>query len=481
MGLLQSSKGAFNSSFDELMVDVRQPVFVDNAVHYAKSNPQSSVKTKILIENRNAQNYEVASEKTYAITNSESTLIITHTETDGHTLKSDLWSSEGKNKPTALMYSDKNTSLRLLGSTYENTNKGLRMNLRNMQNRSFNEIGFEGDNIHFGQIIDVGLRTTDLCLRLADDITGSVTAVSIGNSMSVNNSSGNRRKNSNTYLAANFNNVNLITALQYVSRHDNRISTFDKNGVLQYVPFNFTSKRRFIQPNFRFGSSETNPVENLENRITVKGVPIALNEDLLITMDDGERQQGKFDTDILENTSPIFDASIKNKQDARKIARQILKANALMKGAIDTKGHPDAWDIRPGDLIEYGTNTYVVMEAQHKLSDRLSNFKFLALDTGIEGVLRGVLSGSIVSSSKDSSEKTGQILENNLSFFNSLDIMVTPLVTVRQVSPNGLLIGENTGRKSIGGAASINTGSTTHTITSLGLNKSDNLILRGDA
>jgi len=49
MTLIQSSVGRFDTTLTSVMNDVRQPVFVDNAVHYAKIQPQSSNKSKITI------------------------------------------------------------------------------------------------------------------------------------------------------------------------------------------------------------------------------------------------------------------------------------------------------------------------------------------------------------------------------------------------------------------------------------------------
>ena len=211
-------------------------------------------------------------------------------------------------------------------------------------------------------------------------------------------------------------------------------------------------------------------MENTENRITVQGEPIALNEQLIFTMDDAARQQGKYDTDILENTTPIYDASISTIQSAKRVARQILKANSIMKGAIVTKGHPDTWDIRPGDMVEYNGTTYIVMESKHRLSDKMSDFTFLTLDTGIEGVLQGITSGSISRGSIENPDKSSQITDENLSFFDSLDVHIMPIITVRQVSSNGLLIGKNDDRGRIG-----------KNYEPMGLNKSAEVVMRGES
>ena len=476
MTLIQSSKARFDTTLTSVMNDVRQPVFVDNAVHYAKIQPQN----KVTIEARNAENYDLATEKAYSYVDSEGTILLTHRETDGHSYKSGIWANGSNNIPTSLMYSFVNPERRLIGATYTSTSDGLRVDLRNMKGKSVDSLGFDGDSLHFGQIVDVGFRSTDLAMRLGNGISGSITAMDVGSSPTVTNIGDNRRKTSNVYLATDFNNINLISALRFVSRHDNRVSSFNRYGVLQYLPFNFSRKTRILDRNMRTGNEDTSPVENTENRITVQGLPIALNENLIITMDDAARQQGKYDTDILENVSPIFDASIKNTQDAKRVARQILKANSILKGAIITEGHPDTWDLRPGDFVEYGNSLHVVMTTKHKLSNRLSNFKFLSLDTGIEGVLQSITRGSIAESSTKMPEKTNQIVDENLSFFNKMDLVILPLIKVRKVSSAGLLIGRNADRRGVGGASTIYDGSTTYTIKPTGLNKSAEIILRGE-
>ena len=102
MGLIRSSKGRFDSALNSIMSDVRQPVFIDNAVHYAKSEPRSSGKTRVTIEAVNADNYDTASEGTYSLVESESSVLLVHTETDGHTPKSGIWAGRGVNETTEL-------------------------------------------------------------------------------------------------------------------------------------------------------------------------------------------------------------------------------------------------------------------------------------------------------------------------------------------------------------------------------------------
>lgn len=449
--LIQSSKGRFNEDLTNIMTDVRQPTFVDNAVHYAKTEPSSNGKTKVTIEAINADNYDLASERTYTIVESESSLFMTHTESPGHTLKSDVWSSKGKNQVTDLLYSEDNSVDRIMKSTTTSTTNGLQLDLRNMKGRTLKDIGFRDERVHLAQGIDIGFRTTDLAIRLSQNVPNAISAVTLGSHITTTKGSSNRRKASHIFLASDFYGINLISALRFVSRHDNRITMMNKHGVLNYVPFNYADTSRKIQGNIRFGSKETNPVDNIENRITVQGKRIALNEELILTMDDRSRQQSKYNSDIVESTSPIIDESITSTSRAKTVARQILKANASATGALKSKGHPNLWEVRPGDIIEYDGKRLTVLNAQHRLSNTLSNFTFLSTDTGLEGVLQGIAQGSVATSSKRRPDKTNQITDENFSFFDSIEIIVTPTIKIIQLSHAGFLIGGNSDRGVLGG------------------------------
>lgn len=479
MARMRNSNGAFDTSLTTIATKSRKPVFVDNAVHFAKVEPRSSGKSRVTIEQKNAETYYVATEKSYSIAESESAVTLSHEETAGHTLKSTVFSTRGKNVSTPLLYSADEPSKRIVGNTSTMTSNGLRINLRNMKGRKLSDIGFSTDRVRMGQIVDVGLRTTDLAIELADSLSGTVTAFSIGNPMRSTNTNRQRRTVSNVFLAADFKNINLLSALRFVSRHDNRIPMYDRYGVLQYVPYNAASTIRSIDANVRLGDKDTNPVENSENRITVQGKPIALNDNLLLTMDDREKQQGRFDNDIVEGVSPVFDASITNRQQARRVARQILKTNSLFTGSITSNGHPELWDLRPGDTVFYDSSKYSVLEVRHRMADLNSDFVFLNADIGIEGVFQGIIEGSVSASNDSGDEKVNQIVDENFSFFEGFEINVVPIITVTHVASTGLLIGGNTNRGKIGGAVTIGPG-VTGDIRSIGLNKSTPLVVRGE-
>ena len=478
MARMQNNQGAFDTSLTLIANKSRRPVFVDNAVHFAKVEPRSSGKSRVTIEQKNAETYYVATEKSYSLVESESAVTISHKETDGHTLKTQLWSTRGNNLNTPLMYSTHEPSKRLSGKSITNTGNGLRIDLRNMQGRKLSDIGFSDDSVRMGQQVDIGLRTTDLAVQLADSVTGTVTAFSLGNALKSTNTGSQRRTASNVFLAADFKNINLITALRFISRHDNRLPMYDRYGVLQYVPYNSSATVRAISGSLRLGGKDKNPVDNSENRITVQGQPVSLNENLLLTMDDRGKQQGRFDNDIVESTSPIFDASITNRQQARRVARQILKTSALFKGSITSNGHPELWDLRPGDTVYYDRDRMTVLEVSHKMSTKSSDFVFLNADIGIEGVFQGIMEGSVSSAADTNDQRGSQIQDENFSFFEGFEINVLPIITVTHVSGTGFLIGGNTNRGKLGGAQTV-TG-VTGDINSIGLNKSTPIQTRGE-
>ena len=125
----------------------------------------------------------------------------------------------------------------------------------------------------------------------------------------------------------------------------------------------------------------------------------------------------------------------------------------------------------------YDNEKHIVTEARHRMSDAQSDFVFLSVDIGIDGVLQGILEGSITEASTVNNEQGYQIVEENFSFFNSLDINILPVIMVTKVSPDGYLIGQNAGRGRIGGAETV--GATTG-IMKIGLNKDTPIVLRGE-
>ena len=451
MTLIQSTKSNFNTSMDSHMTDVRKPEFIDNAVHYSKITEQSVGNNIVTITNKQSSKYSISTEKAYNMSELQSTLLFTHSE---NSYKKDIWSPRGKNQIPKIIYGQDDINERLIWDSAESTNKGLRVELKNMKGKSVKEIGFKSKKVHFGTSVDVGFRTTDIITRLTKDIDGDLNSTLLGKPLSIANNTRNRRNLSNDFVALDFNNVNLLSSLKFISRHDNRLLNFTKEGNLLYTPFNDSGQHYSMDRDLKEGKESKDPISSTANRISITGVPNALNDDVSITIDDREKQQGVNSNDVVA-TSPIFDATIKSKKAARKMARNILQANSVQQGSISIEKVPDKFYIRPGDMINYSGTNYVVSETTHRTITKDSDFKFLLVDDGVEGILQNIEKDAMSLSSLSTVDTKTQIQTENFNFFNSLEINVTPLITIINVDHEKLLLGENSGRRGIGGASTI--------------------------
>lgn len=462
MTVIQSTKGRFDTDMNNNMTDVRKPVFVDNAIHYEKIEEVPAVKQKITIQQKKTSNYSVSTEKSYNLIESGSSISVTHADSNYTT---DIWTPKGKNSVPKIIYSQQDPTKRLVWSSSESVTDGLRLELQNMKGKSMQEIGFVGNTGHFGVSLDVGMRSTDLVTRLTNSVANNMNSISLGQPLSVSNQSASRRSQSLEYVAENFNNINLISALSFISRFDNRTLSFSKEGNVIYAPGNIVKKRSFIDGDLRFGNKSKNPVSSIANRVTVTGVPSALNDDVTITLDDRTRQGTIESPDIIAE-KPIFDMSVKSISSARKVARNKLRVNALKQGSMSSAGHPNLYHLRAGDFVDYYNREYVVSEVIHKMSDKTSDLKFLLVEKGLETALQDIDVKSEAADSVNSKETHSQIKTENLNLALGLKInMITRIVVKRKISDSGTL-----GRHSIslGGASTIDKGGTTYPVSSIG-------------
>lgn len=439
MSLIQNlTTGRYSTDANEIMNHVRKPVFVDNAVHHARISVQKSPKAKVIIEKNNTRTFQVMPEKNYNLLEGESYVQLTHTHKSGHTKLSapffgnDIISST--NSPV-LLYNAEEGSQRLLPNSIESSSYGVKANLKNMKNKTLGGIGFTGQRVKLGQPVDVGLRTSDLAIRLGESINSGATSVNISRPKNVTASSA--QKHSTRFIGQDFNNMNLMTALRFLGRHDSRMILLDRFGNLLYVPITFSESNIVVDANFRVGNSTENPTENISNRVTIHGLPLALNDLVIVTVDDAEGQV----EEVREDTAPIIDTTARTTNSARRIARQILKTRSLVAGAISSEGHPNLRGIRPGMVIKYGGENKVVTEVRHKPIKNLTDLSLLNLDTGIEGVLQGISEGSSVSSNNTNPATYVQVVEQNLALFGKVELRLSAQVTERGVFATAYLIG----------------------------------------
>lgn len=460
---------------DVVMKQVRKPVFVDNALHLGEIAMQNATQSKVTVKQRKTSTYAVASTHSYTIDEREDSVVLTHTPTPGHT--SENWvlymhssfENDVASNTLRMLYSiDQQTERLSLGSHSTGT-KGSVFAVRNMKGKTLSELGFNGTAGYAAQPIDVGFRSTDMAMRLGRDIADTLTSVNIALPISPSNSSGDRRRHSTRFVATDFYGVNLVTALRFLGRHDNHIVYFERFGSLLYVPFNFGESGRFVNAQERAGPAGTNPIENTSNRVIVQGQPLSVNDAAYAEVSDAERQSGR-GGDVQEEPQVIEDFTVRNNESARRVARSVLKANNLLSGNKTSNGHPSAWDLRPGKVIQYEGRNRILTEVRHNLSENTADLVFLTVDSGIEGVLQGILEGAQNTGSRP--EAVEQIIEKNFSLFADIEIITVPIVTIQGHGTSGFIIGKAMNRGVLGGSSDQET---------IGGSKSTPITYRGDA
>ena len=433
-----STVGRYSTDADEIMTHVRKPVFVDNAVHHARITLQKADKAKVIIEKNNTRTLQVMPQRAYQLLEGESYVQLTHVHKPGHSsLNAPFFNDEiisATNTPM-LLYNAEASSQRLLPSTIDSSSYGVKANLRNMKANTLEGIGFVGDKVKLGQPIDVGLRTSDLAVRLGESINSGATSVNISRPKNVTASSA--RKHSMRFVGQDFNNMNLMTALRFLGRHDSRMILLDRFGNLLYIPITFSETNFNIDANFRVGSKIENPVDNIPNRVTVQGNPLALNDLVVVTVDDVEGQV----EEVREDTAPITDSTARTTNAARRVARQMLKTRSLVQGAITSEGHPNVIGLRPGMVIKFSGENKVVTEVKHMPVKNLSDLTLLNLDTGIEGILQGLSEGTTVGANDTNPATYVQVVEQNLALFGKVELRISSVVTARGVFNTAYLIG----------------------------------------
>lgn len=442
--LMKNVNDGRTETFSHIMKHVRKPVFVDNAVHFVKINKSDSNNITYTAD-KYYQEIQVMPDTTFRIVEGQSFVEIVYKGGDGHSstlvpfFNTDIISTT--NIPS-LLYNPHTPTQRLLPSSVE----GKKINLSNMKNQSLSDIGFTSNEVRLGQPIDVGFRTTDLAIRLGEKVTNS--SITSFNITKVNSKKSEDRKHSTKFVAQDFNKINVMTALRFLGRHDTRMTMLDRFGNMIYVPISFSESNRYVDPNLKTGSNSNDKIENTPNRITIQGKPLALNDSVIVTLDDTDRQSG-VNGEVIE-ADPIFDATVNTSMAARRVGRQILRSNSLESGTISSEGHIHLNDVRPGMTIDYGGTQHVVTEIVHHPLSRSADLVLLTIDTGLEGVLLGINEGISMEGSQTNPNNLIQNLKENITMFGRIQIRTVVRVTHRIVSTTAFLIGGVKGKNTRG-------------------------------
>ena len=461
---------------DVVMKSIRKPKFVDNALHLGEFAPQTTIQNKVTVKQRKTGTYGVATPRAYDITQLQDSMILKQPQTHGRNnqgaivyMGSAIKNDAALNKPV-LLYAKGLTHQRLRPSSVMSSGVGTTFAVKNLKGRTFEKLGFEATQAHIAQPLDVGLRTTDLAMRISRDIADSLTSVNIALPMSASNAEVDRRRHSHSFVASDFFGITLVDALRFIGRHDNRVIQFDRFGNLLYVPFQHEEGGRMIDHNQRTGPAVTNPIENISNRVIVEGVETAVNDQAYAEVNNSEKQSGAAG-EILESPQVVGDFTVRSNDQARAVGRNILRANTVMLGNLTSAGHPNAWDLRPGMTIEYNGQMKILIEVRHRLASNETDLVFLSVQSGVEGVLQGILQGT--KNTGKAPDSVQQIVEKNMALFGDIEIvsMVITHIQGHGIQGDGFIIGRGMGRGIVGKSG---------TKESIGGSKTQIIIQRGE-
>ena len=392
--------------------------FVDNSIHHGVYERSTNTTTGqfMSISRPSSTDYQVTHEKTYSPTEEEGGLIIRHTAAHGvddsiPPFFNDTKLIAGVTPPMLLFNSDQ--SIRCDSVT--TADKGSRIDLRNMAGRNLSDSGFDGEkSLQAGQKIEIGLRTTDLAMRLFRDKMNSLNSIAISAPIRASQTEGvttykgsSLVKHSTEFLSKNFIGNNMSSVLRFLARHDNYTLLCDRFGNFIYSPDGFSHKDRKIR-DITSQSVSKQKIVDAANRIIVTGNSKAINDDTQAIIDDMELQK----RDGIIKTMRVTDPTANTRSAARRSGVQILRLNKKAQDTLKSEDLISIWDLYPGDIVDYDSFLYssgesnrsAIVEISHNLTERRSDVTLLTYEMGIEKILvdLGDLTDTILSIDNDS-------------------------------------------------------------------------------
>tara|TARA_Y100001938_G_scaffold151204_1_gene247446 strand:- start:521 stop:2302 length:1782 start_codon:yes stop_codon:yes gene_type:complete len=410
---------------------ISTPVFVDNAVHHARyERNKDSQGRQLKVIAPSQSDFQMTHPRRYRAIEEESTLRLTHADKQGVRDNDAIYfdgalMGTGSTPPLLAFGADVESSFRLRASNVETASKGTRLHLFNMKGRSLTDLGADAEENHYrlGQTVNVGLRTTDLIQYLLKDKMQGFNSVSTGLPYT-----GTRLGDTQTYqgavanhsmhfLSENFYGVSVVTAMRYTARHDGHVLFYDRFGNLIYAPEIFHVIDRQVGKSKGSGGSENDPIVDIANRIVVQGKQHAVNDDLMVSVDDAELQKKHGNV----KQQKIIDPTATNTTSARRSANQLLRLNRKAQGAIKSKAHASSWDIEPGDVVLYDNpvdrtvERLAVVEVEHELSSQESDFQFVSYERGIEGAILALTAEGELLAEPSAGDTATQIVKKDIS------------------------------------------------------------------
>ena len=266
--------GRFNAAQTPIMKRVRKPRFVDNAVRHGE---YSKVQDGFKVAAPTQSDFLPTHDRKYLLAEENDTIRILHNPSDGHRYTGAVYTDSDKVTTSSalppLFVGSEDSKQALVPSSIESSTKGTRYRIENLKGRDLSQIGFTNKTVHIAQKVGVGLRTSDLAIRVAKGTNSSLNGVVAPNP-------------SATFVAQDFYGTDAVTALRYLSKHDGYNVRGDSFGNIYYVHQKKHGREHTISQNMVSEGSVKENSENVPNRVTVYGKSRANNDDNAIQIDD---------------------------------------------------------------------------------------------------------------------------------------------------------------------------------------------------
>jgi len=377
---------------------ISSPSFVDNALHHAIYKKGTDVTGRQYTVTKPLQSdFQVTHGKRYGFTEEEESLLLTHQVAPG--VKSQVPAffntvrMQTGNIPPVLLFAGDS---KIRAHSITTADKASRLNLRNLKGKTLKQLGMDTsvDSLRTGQLVNVGLRTTDIILRLFRDKKYSLNSVSLGRPFSSSNTRGTTTykgnsmvKHSTTFLSTNMYSRTIPQAARMVARSDNYSIFCDNFANFIYGPGGFSQTNSSIS-SFLAQNVTRADVDDVPNRVVLKGVKVAINDDNDIILDDTEKQK---ESGVVKSQTTM-DPNATSIQASQRAAKQMLRLNRKASGSLTAQGIPFQMMLSPGDVItfqdrEMGDSRQAVVEVKQDLTNNKTDVQLFSYDTGLERVL----------------------------------------------------------------------------------------------
>jgi len=438
-----SVTGRSDTIHDEVSSLIEEPKFVDNTVHHAIYEPSSIGEVdlnKLKIKPPTQADFIPTHQRKYIIAEEESLVRLAHTDRKSTPFYNGELLSPTSTLPPLLIDAEKE-DLRLKTNQITDTTYGAGVILTNMRGKELKNYGM-GDTTHvrLGQVLSVGLRTTDLVQRLFKNALHGLNSVGVGMPISNSNSiSGEnmRNRHSNTFVAQDFYSTAIPTAVRAIARYDHYSIFHDRFGNFIYSPKLFKITDREIGQKRGSGSASSDPIVAAANRIVVDGEPFALNDTIHSMVDDVEAQKKEGSIRQMRIRVP----TAKNELQARRSANQLLRLNRKAQGALKSKEHARSWDLQPGEVATYTQSGMgeidskkAIIEVRHS-QQGVSEFQFSSYESGLEGVINAFADDKEIINERTEPDRTSQIAYLNKTGIGRSELKVKMYMEVRRIAP----------------------------------------------